>query len=46
VEFEESEEGTKLTLTHCNFLDDKLLEDHREGWTDCVESLGKFLLFG
>jgi uncharacterized protein YndB with AHSA1/START domain len=31
--------GTELTLTHTRLAEEKLREDHRHGWTRCLERL-------
>ena len=33
------ESGTRLTLTHDRFSNQSAAEDHRRGWSDCLEKL-------
>ena len=35
--------GTELVLTHSQLADEKQREDHRHGWTGCLERLGAIL---
>lgn len=43
VEFREVEGATELVLTHELFPDTKAREDHEQGWTGCLERLGRLV---
>ena len=36
--------GTLFTLTHEQFFDEKARDDHRNGWSGCLDKLGDFLI--
>ena len=36
-------DGTLLTLTHEQFFDEPARDRHREGWTDCLDKLERFV---
>jgi uncharacterized protein YndB with AHSA1/START domain len=42
VELAKSEAGTELTLTHTGLVDDQL-ENHAQGWSDCLDRLPQWL---
>ena len=43
VELKARGQQTELILTHENFASDASRDRHEEGWTRCVDSLGKFV---
>ena len=43
VEFKAHGKQTELTLTHEKFASIESREGHNEGWTRCLDSLGKFV---
>jgi uncharacterized protein YndB with AHSA1/START domain len=43
VELNPQGTGTELLLTHRRLTDEKLREEHRYGWTGCLERLGAIL---
>ena len=43
VEFKTHGKQTELTLTHEKFASIESREGHNEGWTRCLDSLGKFV---
>jgi uncharacterized protein YndB with AHSA1/START domain len=43
VEFKARGKQTELTLTHEKFASAESRDRHEDGWTRCLESLGKFL---
>jgi uncharacterized protein YndB with AHSA1/START domain len=42
IELVKSEAGTELTLTHSG-LDDDQVEQHAQGWSDCLDRLPEWL---
>jgi uncharacterized protein YndB with AHSA1/START domain len=43
VEFKAHGQQTELTLTHENFASVESRNGHNEGWTRCLDALGKFV---
>jgi len=43
VELRPQDGGTELVLTHRMLTEEKQREDHRHGWTSCLERLGAIL---
>ena len=43
VTMKAEEGGTLFTLTHEQFFDEKARDDHRRGWSGCLDKLGDFL---
>ena len=43
LEFAETDDGSELILTKSNHPDKELLEDHRGGWTACMDRIAEIL---
>jgi uncharacterized protein YndB with AHSA1/START domain len=43
LDFLESDGATTVLLTHRNLADEESLRDHEDGWTKCLENLGRAL---
>jgi len=41
LDFLESDGATTVLLTHRNLADEESLRDHEDGWTKCLENLGR-----
>lgn len=44
VTFNTYEDGTELTITHMRIKDAALRDDHKKGWTGCLEKLEKLYI--
>jgi uncharacterized protein YndB with AHSA1/START domain len=43
LEFKPSGQGTELVVAHQRFADTQARDKHHEGWTGCLDRLGRFL---
>ncbi|RED54231.1 SRPBCC family protein [Aestuariispira insulae] len=43
LEFHPTPNGTRLVLTHSNFIDEAARDNHMGGWSGCLASLEEFL---
>ena len=43
LEFRPSGQGTELLLAHQRFADSQARDKHQDGWTGCLDRLGRFL---
>lgn len=43
IVFRAAREGTELDFRHERFLDEKVRNEHREGWSSCFDKLERFL---
>lgn len=43
IEFKPSGQGTELVLTHERFADTEARDKHQQGWTGCLEQLGRYV---